>query len=296
MATEENLTMEVVDIQGGKITFAPDVIATIATLAANEVEGIEGMSGTMVEGITGMLNKKSLTKGIKVELNENNVTLDLNVVVKYGYRIHEVSSNLQRTIRNTIQNMTGLNVPAVNVFVQSVAFEKDKDIEILDAAVSGFKTIDLMTNFVPLVTDFKPDIVHIMIGTNDMKRTTDAAAAILIPPEEYRRELCYLVDRLKNDGARIVLSTLPPFDPDKIYASFNAVNVQYVEADRTAYNGVVREVAAEYDCILNEMEDVYKKHESAQITEADGLHLNLDGQRMLACGVLESLMDAAGSI
>jgi len=127
MATEENLTMEVVDIQGGKITFAPDVIATIATLAANEVEGIEGMSGTMVEGITGMLNKKSLTKGIKVELNENNVTLDLNVVVKYGYRIHEVSSNLQRTIRNTIQNMTGLNVPAVNVFVQSVAFEKDKD-------------------------------------------------------------------------------------------------------------------------------------------------------------------------
>jgi len=180
--------------------------------------------------------------------------------------------------------------------VMRAAFEKDKDIEILDAAVSGFKTIDLMTNFVPLVTDFKPDIVHIMIGTNDMKRTTDAAAAILIPPEEYRRELCYLVDRLKNDGARIVLSTLPPFDPDKIYASFNAVNVQYVEADRTAYNGVVREVAAEYDCILNEMEDVYKKHESAQITEADGLHLNLDGQRMLACGVLESLMDAAGSI
>lgn len=121
---EENVTLEVVDIQGGKITFAPDVIATIATLATNEVDGVEGLGGSVVEGITGILNKKSLTKGIKVELNEGSANIDVNVIVKYGYRIHEVAANIQNTIRNTLLNMTGLNVTAVNVYIQSVAFAK----------------------------------------------------------------------------------------------------------------------------------------------------------------------------
>ena len=57
MATEESISMEAMDIQGGKITFAPDVIATIASLAANEVEGVDSLGGTVVEGITGMLRK-----------------------------------------------------------------------------------------------------------------------------------------------------------------------------------------------------------------------------------------------
>ena len=51
MATEESISMEAMDIQGGKITFAPDVIATIASLAANEVEGVDSLGGTVVEGI-----------------------------------------------------------------------------------------------------------------------------------------------------------------------------------------------------------------------------------------------------
>ena len=59
MATEESISMEAMDIQGGKITFAPDVIATIASLAANEVEGVDSLGGTVVEGITGMLRAAS---------------------------------------------------------------------------------------------------------------------------------------------------------------------------------------------------------------------------------------------
>ncbi|MBQ4610538.1 MAG: Asp23/Gls24 family envelope stress response protein [Clostridia bacterium] len=122
--------METIDIQGGKITFAPDVIATIASLAASEVEGVEGMSGSVVEGITGMLNKKNITKGIKVEINENVALIDVNVILKYGYKIHEVSQALQKNIKTTIENMTGLNVAAVNVFVQSIAFDKPEKAEV----------------------------------------------------------------------------------------------------------------------------------------------------------------------
>ena len=106
MATEESISMEAMDIQGGKITFAPDVIATIASLAANEVEGIDSLGGTVVD------------------INDNTATIDISAIIKYGFKIHEVSANLQRKVKSTIENMTGLNVTAVNVFVQAIAFEK----------------------------------------------------------------------------------------------------------------------------------------------------------------------------
>ena len=177
--------------------------------------------------------------------------------------------------------------------VMRAAFAPDESIQILDAAISGFKTIDLMTNFVPQIPDFKPDIIHIMIGTNDMKRTTDTQGAILIPPEEYRRELKYLLARLKADGVRIVISTLPPFDAPKIFARFNEVNVRYEQADRDAYNAVIREEAGAFGCVLNDMEAAYARFTTDEITEDDGLHLNLPGQRILAQGVLKCLLEAA---
>ena len=135
MATEESISMEAMDIQGGKITFAPDVIATIASLAANEVEGVDSLGGTVVEGITGMLSKKSMTKGVKVDINDNTATIDISAIIKYGFKIHEVSAkygyeipatckNVQEKVKTAIENMTGLNVTAVNVFVQAIAFEK----------------------------------------------------------------------------------------------------------------------------------------------------------------------------
>ena len=103
------------------------MIATIASLAAAEVEGVEGMAGGVVEGITGMLNnKKSMTKGVKVEVNEEQVTVEINVIIKYGYKLHEVCANIQSGTKNAIETMTGLTVSAVNVFVSSISFEKAK--------------------------------------------------------------------------------------------------------------------------------------------------------------------------
>ncbi|HMM30910.1 MAG TPA: Asp23/Gls24 family envelope stress response protein [Clostridia bacterium] len=109
---------------GGKIIFATDVIATIAGLAATEVEGVDSLSGTVVEGITGMLGKKNLTKGIKVEVKEDEVALDMSLSVKYGTKIHEVCYKVQQSVKNAIETMTGLRVVTVNVTVQSVTFEK----------------------------------------------------------------------------------------------------------------------------------------------------------------------------
>lgn len=65
-------------------------------------------------------------KGVKVEVNEEQVTVEINVIIKYGYKLHEVCANIQSGTKNAIETMTGLTVSAVNVFVSSISFEKAK--------------------------------------------------------------------------------------------------------------------------------------------------------------------------
>ncbi len=112
--------------EGGKIVFASDVIATIAALAAADVPGVAGMSGGMVEGITEMLGRKNLTKGVKVEVGTEETAIDVSVIIKYGFRIQDVCSNIQQAIRGAVETMTGLRVVEANVYVQAVSFETEE--------------------------------------------------------------------------------------------------------------------------------------------------------------------------
>ncbi len=125
MASENEISRDMEGVHGGKITFATDVIATIANLAAAEVDGVDGMSGNVAENISGILNsKKNLTKGVRVDVSEDDVSVELAVIIKYGYKLHEVCNNIQKSIKNAIETMTGLRVVQVNVSVQSISFEK----------------------------------------------------------------------------------------------------------------------------------------------------------------------------
>ncbi|MPM31506.1 hypothetical protein SDC9_78061 [bioreactor metagenome] len=108
---------------GGRIVFADDVVATIASLAVADVEGVSALSGGVVEGITEMLGKKNMTKGVKVEVGTEEAAVDVSVIVKYGYKIKEVCEKIQLAVKNAIETMTGLKVVEINVFVQSIAFE-----------------------------------------------------------------------------------------------------------------------------------------------------------------------------
>lgn len=118
-----NEISEIKKLDGGKIVFANDVIATIAALAAADVKGVAGMSGGMVEGFTEMLGRKNLTKGVKVEVGTEEVAVDVSVVIQYGFRIQDVCTAIQTAIRNAVETMTGLKVVECNVFVQAVSFE-----------------------------------------------------------------------------------------------------------------------------------------------------------------------------
>ncbi len=113
------------DDNGGKVVFAEDVVATIATLAAAEVEGVYGMSGTAFEGLGEKLGKKNYTKGIKVEVGTVECAVDMSIIVRYGFKIQEVCRNVQNAVKNAIETMTGLKVVQVNITVNSIVFAKE---------------------------------------------------------------------------------------------------------------------------------------------------------------------------
>ena len=125
MSEEKKTSTEVskVEAEGGRIIFADEVVATIAALAVSDVDGVSSLSGGVVEGITEMLGKKNLTKGVKVEVGQEEAAVDVSVNIKYGYKIKEVCEKIQAAVKSAIENMTGLRVVEINVFVQSVVFE-----------------------------------------------------------------------------------------------------------------------------------------------------------------------------
>lgn len=112
----------------GSVTYASEVIAVIAGLAAAEVSGIAGMSGGL--GISEILGRKNLSKGVRINVVDNRVTVDLACIVTYGVKIHEVSAECQTVVRRAIENMTGLEVPEVNVSVMGIQFEKEQPVAV----------------------------------------------------------------------------------------------------------------------------------------------------------------------
>lgn len=117
------------------LNISEDVIGIIAGIAAAEVDGVSGMTLGLVDGINQILgSNKKYSKGVKVELDGNNVVIDLYVIVKYGVKIPDVAFSIQNSVKTSVESMTGLNVGAVNINVQGITFEKgtrpeDKDVD-----------------------------------------------------------------------------------------------------------------------------------------------------------------------
>jgi len=111
----------------GSVKIADEVVEIIAGIAATDIKGVAGMSGGIVGGIAEMLGKKNLSKGVKVQLGEKEVTVDLYIVVEYGVKIPDVAWEIQEKVKKAIESMTGLNVLEINIHVQGVIMEKEED-------------------------------------------------------------------------------------------------------------------------------------------------------------------------
>lgn len=107
----------------GSIQIAPEVIEVIAGLATVETPGVAGMSGGFVGGISELLGMKNLSKGVRVQVGQKETAVDVSVIIEYGFRIPEVSSQVQTNVKNTIESMTGLQVVEVNVHIHDVRFK-----------------------------------------------------------------------------------------------------------------------------------------------------------------------------
>ncbi len=127
MMTEERDT--------GKIKIESDVVAMIAGLAASDTEGIASMSGGITEGLAKRVSGKNVSKGVKVEVGETETAIDLKVIVKYGFKIHEVAKSLQQNVKDAVESMTGLHVVEVNVHVEGVEFHKEVEEEVEQPSV-----------------------------------------------------------------------------------------------------------------------------------------------------------------
>ena len=118
---EEHNSVVLMDEENvGVVQIADDVVAMIASLATTEVEGVSAMAGNITNELMSKVGVKKLTKGVRVDVLENNVTVDLAVTMEYGYNIPATCQQVQTKVKAAIENMTGLNCTDVNIRIAGV--------------------------------------------------------------------------------------------------------------------------------------------------------------------------------
>ncbi len=110
----------------GSVQIANDVVAIIAGLAATEVDGITAMAGDISNELMSKVGYRSLTKGVKVDIDNGQVKVELSLRMDYGHNIPSTCAKVQDRVKTTIENMTGLEVVNVNVRIAGVDMLKGK--------------------------------------------------------------------------------------------------------------------------------------------------------------------------
>lgn len=104
----------------GEVQISDDVLAVISAMAAMEVEGVVAMAGNITTEIVAKLGMKKLSKGVRVDVDENTVMLDLSIVLRMNENIIQISKKVQDKVKTTVENMTGMKVANVNVNISNV--------------------------------------------------------------------------------------------------------------------------------------------------------------------------------
>jgi uncharacterized alkaline shock family protein YloU len=115
------MTVEI-STQIGQIDVAVEVIETLAGGAAMDCYGLVGMASLkqVKDGITELLGRDNLSKGVVVHEDEGGVHIDMYIIVSYGTKISEVAHNVQSKVKYTLDQTLGLHASSVNIFVQGV--------------------------------------------------------------------------------------------------------------------------------------------------------------------------------
>ncbi len=110
--------------KAGNINISEEVIAVVAGVAASEINGVAGMCTNFTGGLGDLFGKKNYSKGVKVELDTDKVSVSVSLTFDYGCKIQDVALEVQEKVKREIENMTGLEVVAVDVYVSAIALPK----------------------------------------------------------------------------------------------------------------------------------------------------------------------------
>lgn len=125
MEDEKNIQIEG-NNSFGDVVIADEVLAIIAGIAATEVEGVHSMDGGWSGDFISKLGIKDLARGVKVQVREGEVKVDLSLNMEYGYAIPKVSNLVQDKVSASINNMTGLTVSEVNIRISGVVNKENE--------------------------------------------------------------------------------------------------------------------------------------------------------------------------
>jgi uncharacterized alkaline shock family protein YloU len=110
----------------GNVKISDDAIASIAYIAACDVDGVAGLDGGNAAALAEALGVKDPTKGIKVAMMQDSVSLDINIIAIFGREVSDVASEVQDKVKESIETMTGLAVNRVNVNINGVRKSKNE--------------------------------------------------------------------------------------------------------------------------------------------------------------------------
>ena len=124
---EKRTTYKIQDLGGiGEVQIADEVVAIIAGLAATEVDGVASMAGNITNELVSKLGKKSLSKGIRVKVEDGVVSVNVALNIAYGYSVPKTCTKVQEKVKAAIENMTGLEVAKVDIQIANVSIAKEK--------------------------------------------------------------------------------------------------------------------------------------------------------------------------
>lgn len=159
--------------------------------------------------------------------------------------------------------------------------------DVTDGAISSSRTIDLITVLDRLLAENKPDVVSVMIGTNDSTFSDKKFEHSFTSKEEYERNIGIIIERIKAVGADIILNAVPEAD----YEKFNKINPFWSvsKENNDIFNGILQRAAADNGLTFNDYREKMRLCDINLLFEPDALHLSPYSHRIIAAELLKEL-------
>ena len=110
--------------ENGSINISEEVISSVVRASVTDVEGVAGLANTAGSELAELIGLKSISKGIKVQFNDNKIIVDAIINVSYGSNVIEVAKSVQEKVMGVVQFTTGIDNSEVNIHVAGIAFDK----------------------------------------------------------------------------------------------------------------------------------------------------------------------------